>query len=314
MQVHYGFDNVGYIKNPVVTTGSFDGVHIGHKAILKRINDIARSIDGESVLITFYPHPRKVLYPENAGKNLVFILSQKEKIELLSKTGLDHLIIVRFTLEFSHISSVDFIQHFLIAKLHARFVVVGFNHHFGHNREGDFEELKRLGLQYNFGVEEIPEQDIQQETVSSTAIRKALLEGKIQRANAYLDHHFIIMGTLGKGAHIFQRAGFPTLTVQIEEAGKLIPHEGIYAVTLEWNSTHYRAMAIIWLDNYGSNEPVLGPLNVDVHIMEFDNILSEDDAKLFFQKQLADHVNIADEERLASQLSAACSSLDELIF
>ncbi|MBC7126531.1 MAG: riboflavin biosynthesis protein RibF, partial [Bacteroidales bacterium] len=130
MKVHYGFDGIGEITNPVVTTGSFDGVHLGHKVIINRINEIAQSIGGESVLITFYPHPRKVLYPETAGKNLMFILSQREKIELLSKTGLDHLIIVKFTLEFSKISSVQFIRDYLISKLNARYIVVGFNHHF----------------------------------------------------------------------------------------------------------------------------------------------------------------------------------------
>lgn len=205
MRVHYGFDEVGAITNPVVTTGSFDGVHLGHKVIINRINEIARSIGGESVLITFYPHPRKVLYPETAGKNLMFILSQREKIELLSKTGLDHLIIVKFTLEFSKISSVQFIRDYLISKLNARYIVVGFNHHFGHNREGDYEELKQLSSELKFMVEEIPEQDIQQETVSSTTIRKALLEGKIQRANAYLDHYYMIIGALGKGSPLARK-------------------------------------------------------------------------------------------------------------
>ena len=240
MQVHYGFEDAKTIKNAVVTTGSFDGVHIGHKTIINRINEIARNINGESVLITFFPHPRKVLYPETQGKDLMFINSQKEKIELLRKTGLDHLVIVNFTLEFSRVSSNDFIRNFLIDKLKAKYIVVGFNHHFGHNREGDYSYLYKLKEELDFEVEEIPEQDIQHETVSSTTIRKSLKEGRIQRANAYLDHQYIIIGALGKGTHYFNEVGFPTLTVQIEELGKLIPPTGIYAISLDWNNNFYR--------------------------------------------------------------------------
>lgn len=314
MQVHYGFDNINTIRNPVITTGSFDGVHLGHKVIINRINEIARSIGGESVLITFYPHPRKVLYPETAGKNLMFILSQREKIELLSKTGLDHLIIVKFTLEFSKISSVQFIRDFLISKLNARYIVVGFNHHFGHNREGDYEELKQLSLAYNFMVEEIPEQDIQQETVSSTTIRKALLEGKIQRANAYLDHYYMIIGALGKGSHFFAEAGFPTLSVQIEEAGKLIPPEGVYAVSLEWNNAAYRAMVIIWSE---ISDEVTNPMvsrNVELHILNFDGTLHSSDAYIYFHKQVQEKLDITDNRSLHHQLTNAAKQVDELIY
>ncbi|MDI3526526.1 MAG: riboflavin kinase / adenylyltransferase [Tenuifilum sp.] len=314
MKVHYGFDDLGDICNPVVTTGSFDGVHLGHKAIINRINEIARSIGGESVLITFYPHPRKVLYPETAGKNLMFILSQREKIELLSKTGLDHLIIVKFTLEFSKISSNQFIRDFLLSKLKAKYIVVGFNHHFGHNREGDYEELKKLSVEYNFSVEEIPEQDIHQETVSSTTIRKALLEGKIQRANAYLDHYYIIIGALGKGSHLFEQIGFPTLTVQIEEAGKLIPPEGVYATSLSWNSATYRAMVIIWSDD---NEPHQNPIyrrNVEIHILDFDGKLHSNDAYIYFHKQVTEGLDTSNTRTLYQQLTSAAKQVDELIY
>ncbi|HPD94798.1 MAG: riboflavin biosynthesis protein RibF [Bacteroidales bacterium] len=314
MKVHYGFDDLEYIKNPVVTTGSFDGVHVGHKTILNRIIDIARNIQGESVLITFYPHPRKVLYPETEGKNLQFILSQREKIDLLEKVGIDHLIIVNFTLEFSHISSVQFIKEFLIDKLHAKYIVVGFNHHFGHNREGDYEMLYKLSKDFGFSVEEIPEQDIQQETVSSTTIRKALLEGKIQRANAYLDHQYIIIGALGKGSHFFKQVGFPTMTVQIEEVGKLIPPSGCYAVSLKWNSTMYKAMAIIWVVNgeediSNSNEKI-----VEVHIVDFDNKFFDNDGTLLFHKQISDNIDISNKDMLKTQLSQALEQVEELIY
>ena len=166
MKIFKNFDEAESIHNAVVTTGSFDGVHIGHKVILQRLKKLADETGGETVLITFHPHPRKVLYPDTAGKDLYLINSQREKIELLEKAGLDNLIIVDFTVEFSKITSVDFVKNILLNKVHARKIVIGFNHHFGHNREGDYEELRKLGIEYGFDVEEIPEQDIQNETVS----------------------------------------------------------------------------------------------------------------------------------------------------
>lgn len=309
MQVHYGFENAKSIKNPVVTTGSFDGVHIGHKAIINRINAIARQIKGESVLITFYPHPRKVLYPETEGKDLMFINSQKEKIELLSKSGLNHLIIVKFTLEFSRTTSEQFIRNILIEKLGAKFIVVGFNHHFGHNKQGDYEYLYSLSKELNFGVEEIPEQDIQHETVSSTAIRKALKEGRIQRANAYLDHQYIIIGGLGKGSQLFKNVGFPTLLVQIEESGKLTPPNGIFAVGIQWGENQYKAMAVVW-----SESELESTGKVEVHIFDFDNHFPDDEAIVFFHKQISFSVDVNDPKILSQQLRQGKEGVDELIY
>jgi riboflavin kinase / FMN adenylyltransferase len=305
MQVHYGFDEAKDIKSAVVTTGSFDGVHIGHKTIINRINEIAKSIGGQSVLITFFPHPRKVLYPETQGKDLMFINSQKEKIELLRKTGLDHLIIVNFTLEFSRVSSHDFIRYFLVEKLDAKYIIVGFNHHFGHNREGDYSYLYKLKEELGFNVEEIPEQDIQHETVSSTTIRKSIKEGRIQRANAYLDHQYIIIGALGKGTHYFTEVGFPTLTLQIEELGKLIPPEGIYAISLEWNKRFYKAMLIVWVDE---------TQNVELHILDFDNRFPDCDATIYFQKQISSGLNINNSTLLKRLLIQCKEAIDELIY
>lgn len=313
MQVHYGFDEATNIKNAVVTTGSFDGVHIGHKTIINRINEIARNIHGESVLITFFPHPRKVLYPETAGKDLMFINSQKEKIELLRKTGLNHLIIVNFTLEFSRVTSHDFVRNFLIERLGAKYIVVGFNHHFGHNREGDYAYLYNLKQEFDFEVEEIPEQDIQHETVSSTTIRKALKEGRVQRANAYLDHQYIIIGSLGKGTHYFTNVGYPTLTVQIEELGKLIPPEGIYATSLNWNSATYKAMLIVWED---VNERQLHKqnINVEIHILNFDNRFPDCDATIFFQKRISSVLDVNNPTRLKRYLDQGLEAIEELIY
>jgi riboflavin kinase / FMN adenylyltransferase len=188
MKVFRNFEDAGIIRNAVVTTGSFDGVHLGHKTILNRLKMLAEKNDGESVLITFHPHPRKVLYPDTAGKTLKLINSQEEKLDLLHETGLDNLIIIEFTKDFAKITSEQFVKDFLFNILKTKVVVVGFNHHFGFNKEGDYHKLWEMGKKYKFIAEEIPEQEVLHETVSSSLIRQAIGDGYIQRANAYLDH------------------------------------------------------------------------------------------------------------------------------
>ncbi|MFH1297598.1 MAG: riboflavin biosynthesis protein RibF [Bacteroidota bacterium] len=232
MKIYYDFEHLEKIRNAVVTTGSFDGVHSGHKAILERLKKLAFEIGGETVLITFQPHPRKVLYPDTYGKDLRLITSPHEKIELLSRAGLDHLIVVNFTKEFSKISSVSFVRDILLKKLNARKIITGYNHHFGHNREGDTEVMRKLGKQFGFDVEEIPEQEIQQESVSSVTIRKALMEGDIQLANRYLDHNYIITGKCINHTMLPGTSRHPRYSIQLEEETKLLPPNGVYPVII----------------------------------------------------------------------------------
>jgi riboflavin kinase / FMN adenylyltransferase len=311
MQVYYGLDHEFNIRNPVITTGSFDGVHIGHKTILNRLRRSAREIDGESVLITFHPHPRKVLYPETAGRNLKIINSQNEKIKLLQTTRLDHLIIIEFTIEFSKISSADFIRKILVGKLGVKKVVVGFNHHFGHNREGDFEYLYELGRYFNFAVEEIPHQDIDNETVSSTKIRKALMNGNIQRANAYLDHHYIINGILEKGDISLQDNGFPTLRLPVEEDAKLIPPDGIYAIHIISGNIYYRGMVNI---RRKSGLVTACETDLELHLFDYNNNLAGKAATIYFHKQMRDETIYANGYDLVSELQEAREEIEELIY
>ena len=245
MNIHYDFNNLKEIRNAVVTTGSFDGVHNGHKVILERLKKIAFDIGGETVLITFHPHPRQVLYPDTYGKDFRLISTQREKIELLTKAGIDHLIIASFTLEFSKISSVSFVRDILLKKVQARKIITGYNHHFGHNREGDTELMMQLGKQYGFDVEEIPEQDIQQETVSSVTIRKALMEGDIPKANKYLDHNFIISGKCQSVTPQLLRKNSDRYSIQPEEENKLIPPDGTYAVSIIDDEAKYSGKCFI---------------------------------------------------------------------
>lgn len=265
--------------------------------------------DGETVLITFHPHPRKVLYPDTAGKQLYLINSQREKIELLRKAGLDNLIIIEFTLEFSKISAVDFVQKLLLNKLHAKKIVVGFNHHFGHNREGDYTELRQLGDCYGFSVEEIPEQDIQHETVSSTKIRQALLDGNIQKANAYLDHHYIIMGETLPCNPMLEEIGFPAFSLQIEEESKLIPPDGVYAVTVHYGSEGYRGMCFIKKRGGSSLEAL-----VEYYLFDQPAELIGKTAVVYFHKRIRDVKALTTPDELKDQLMIDKMQIDELIF
>jgi riboflavin kinase/FMN adenylyltransferase len=278
MRVFYSTpEAAGRIQNAVVTTGSFDGVHVGHKIIIGRLNELARETGGESVLITFHPHPRKVLYPDQT--DLKLINTQEEKIELLGKAGLDNLIIIPFTLDFSRISSRQFVTDILVGQLKARVVVIGHNHHFGHNREGDFSYLHTLGQQLDFLVEEIPLKDIENETVSSTKIRRALLEGNIQRANAYLDHQYIIQGTLGRGEGLPGLNGTPTSSLATPEPEKLIPPCGIYATNLRFQNSWMKAMGFILEGGDGNRR-------VEIQLL-YDTLPAEAaEATLYFYKRV----------------------------
>lgn len=309
MKIFYGFEHVGEIRNAVVTTGSFDGVHIGHKVILQRLKKLAAEIGGETVLITFHPHPRKVLYPETAGKGLFLINSQPEKISLLQKAGLDNLIIVEFTLEFSKITSIDFVRNILLNKLHARKIVIGFNHHFGHNREGDYDALRKLGVINGFEVEEIPEQDIHNESVSSTKIRNAINDGNIQKANAYLDHQYIIIGRMSKSSPILEEIGFPCFSLQIEEDCKLVPPNGVYAVTVVGEDIFSRAMCFI-------RKHESSPLDtlVEVHLLEDYGRIEGEMATLLFHKRIREERILKTSDDLKKQLTIDRNQVDELIF
>ena len=309
MKIFHNFDDVGEIRNAVVTTGSFDGVHIGHKVILQRLKKLAAEIGGETVLITFHPHPRKVLYPETAGKGLFLINSQREKINLLQKAGLDNLIIVEFTLEFSKITSIDFVRNILLNKLHSRTIVIGFNHHFGHNREGDYEELRKLGSTNGSEVEEIPEQDIHNESVSSTKIRKAIQEGTIQKANAYLDHQYIMMGYLSKSSQALEDIGFPCYSMAIEEDTKLVPPNGVYAVTVIGDDCFSRAMCFI-----RKNEKSTLDTLVEVHLLESYGCIEGQIGTLLFHKRIREERVLNTPEDLKRQLTIDRDQVDELIF
>ena len=248
----------GLIKHAVVTIGSFDGVHAGHKAILQRLNRIAKETQGESTLISFNPHPRKVLYPEQTDLRL--ISSTEEKIELLANTGLQNLIIIPFTLSFSKISSAEFVKQFLVDKLKSKVIVVGPNHHFGHNRTGDFTYLHKLGIQLGFQVEEISILDIENEIISSTKIRKALFEGNIQKANAYLDNQYFIKGAISFCTKIMEGHSVETYKMHCTDTEKLLPPDGFYATRILYGNHSEKAVGMIRNTNTTHPEVLFVPV------------------------------------------------------
>jgi riboflavin kinase/FMN adenylyltransferase len=305
MKIFRGFEEAKNIVNPVVTTGSFDGVHIGHKTILNRLRMLAEKYDGESVLITFDPHPRKVLYPDTAGKDLKLINSQEEKLDLLEKAGLDNVIIVEFTREFSKITSEEFVGNLLHGILHAKVVVVGFNHHFGFNKEGDYKQLWNWQTKYNFEAEEIPEQEVFHETVSSTRIRQAISEGYIQRANAYLDHYYIIMGKY----EVFPLDNSlnmpPLVSIKLTEECKLLPSPGIYAVSVESGTVQAKGMTIIHRKPDNSSGVLL---NIFGEIPGNNSVLT-----ISFHKKIHGAIALTD-SRAVIKIKTAIEEISDLIY
>ena len=303
MRIFRSFREASVINAPVVTTGTFDGVHIGHRMIIKRLRKLASEHGGESVLITFHPHPRVVLYPETAGKGLKLICSQEEKIELLRKAGLDNVIIIEFTPDFARITSEEFVRDILCGVLGARVIVVGHNHHFGFNQQGDYRALWEWREKYGFEAEEIPMQEVQNETGSSTRIRQALTEGYIQRANAYLDHFYLVIGTAVKQDPGVS-PGVPMLSIPVTDATKLVPAPGLYAVSCAAEAFYSRGMVYIPEHN--------GPLpDIFLHLENYESDIPGKRITLFFHKRLDASRMTADPARA---LVAGASEMEELIF
>lgn len=243
MQIYYSIDDFKPVKNAVVTSGTFDGVHVGHKKILSRLTEIARKSGGETVVITFWPHPRLVLYPDD--KQLRLLNTFEEKAELLKKEGVNHLLRIPFTKEFSQLSSEDFITKILVEKIGTKKLVIGYDHHFGKNREGSFEQLTLNAPKYGFEVEEIPRQDVDHVAVSSTAIRKAIESADLDTANHLLGQPYTLSGRVVKGDQLGRQLGYPTANVEIDSLHKLIPADGIYAVRVHHANASYKGALYI---------------------------------------------------------------------
>ena len=296
MKIHEGLDHLPEIKNAVVTSGTFDGVHLGHQKILFRLQQTAREMDGETVLITFWPHPRLVLYPNE--HNLRLLSTFEEKTALLKEYGLDHLITIPFTKQFSQLSSEEFIQQILIDKINIKKLVIGYDHRFGKNREGGFDFLKENIHKYKFELEEISREDIDQVGISSTKIRKALEEGNVTIANEFLGRSYEINGIVIKGEQIGRSIGFPTANIHIPNDYKLIPCDGAYAVEVKVEDKLYQGMLNI------GNRPTLKGINktVEVNLFDFADDLYDKRVTVYFKEYLRPEEKFANLEALKQQL------------
>lgn len=298
MKVYRHINEFSGCANAVVTTGTFDGLHIGHRTILNRIKELARKTGGETVVLTFFPHPRMVLFPDN--KDLKLIDTIDERIAFLEKEGIDHLIIHPFSKEFSRLSSVEFVREFLVNKINTKILVIGYNHQFGRNREGSFEHLKEYSSLYGFEVEEIPAKLIDDVDVSSTKIRKALTDGDIKTANAYLNRNFTLSGKVSHGNKIGREIGFPTANMLVEESYKIIPGNGVYAVKVCFNGNTYNAMLNI---GYRPTFNTESNIKIEVHIFDFDEDIYDKIIQVKFIDRIRDEIKFNNAEELKIQLN-----------
>lgn len=249
MKIYKSLDEFEPLSNAIVTIGTFDGVHIGHQKILSKLRECASNTGGETILLTFFPHPRLIINPND--DNLRLINDLGEKVHRLALSGIDHLIITPFTRDFSNQSPEEYISDVLVGRLGTKEIVIGYDHHFGKDRKGSIKDLKELADVYDYVVEQIPEQDIEDVAVSSTKIRESLIKGDIETANRYLGYPFELTGTVVRGDRIGREIGFPTANLNILEPHKLIPAYGIYAVEVEI----YPIMSSIRTGQYHAPEP-----------------------------------------------------------
>lgn len=279
----------------VVTIGTFDGVHVGHQKIINRLINTGKLEGLQSVILTFFPHPRMVLQKDS---NIKLINTIDERHSILDELGLDCLVIKKFTHEFSRLSAEDFVKQILVEKLNAKKVIIGYDHRFGRNRNADINDLKAFGETYDFEVEEISAQDINDVAVSSTKIRKALLEGEMQKANMFLGYNFMLTGKVTKGKGLGKQLGFPTANIEIVEDYKIIPKQGSYIVNALINETLVYGMM-----NIGMNPTVNGDKQtIEVHFFDFDANIYEDTIQIDLLHRIRDEEKFESIEVLKNQL------------
>ena len=309
MIIHHDISNLN-IVNPVATIGIFDGVHTGHKLILERLKIIARQIKGESVVITLWPHPRTVLSPERHDLKLLNTLEEKQF--LLSLNGIDHLIILPFNLEFSHLSSCDFIKDYLIDKLAVKYLIVGFNHHFGRDREGDIEKIRECSETYHFHLEKLNAQLVNGSEVSSSRIRQNLEKGNLTEANFLLGYKYCLTGKVVEGNQLGRKIGFPTANIEPTEKYKLIPADGVYAVKVEIDDSLYNGMLNIGYRPTVSNGE--GNKSIEVHIMNFDQTVYNKKLTIFFHERIREELRFNGIEELQIQLEKDRSNALKVLY
>lgn len=308
MKIYHNFTDFVKVPNAIVTIGTFDGVHQGHRVILTDMVNAAKEIGGETVVITFYPHPRQVLNIDS--QNLRFISTQEEKIRHLEEIGIDNLIIVNFTKEFSRVPSDVFIRDYVIETINPAKIVIGYDHHFGNNRTGDFSLLQDLASHYNFAVQRIEAHDIENIAVSSTKIRHSLQRGDVGHANMLLGYQYSYIGKVVSGNKIGREIGYRTANLDVEREYRLIENPGVYATYVDFEGQTYKSMTYIGKKptiNDGSDE------NIEVHIFDFDKDIYEQDVKIRFVKRIRDERKFDSLEELKKQIAIDERQIREIL-
>jgi len=286
------------IRKPVVTIGIFDGVHQGHRFLLEHIKQTAKAISGESVIVTLWPHPRIVLNKD--PDNLRYLSSLEEKTFLMEKAGIDHIVIIPFTPEFANLDSCIFVKEYLVEMLGIQQLIVGYNHKFGKNREGDFENLQQCASLYKFGIERMESRSVNGVNISSSLIRELLNSGNLDLANEYLGYDYFLRGKVVGGNRIGRKIGFPTANIIADDPHKLIPRDGVYAVHLELEGSLFPGMLNIgFRPTIESGMPIK---TVEVNLFDFTDNIYEREVYIHFRKRIRDEKKFSGIEQLREQL------------
>jgi riboflavin kinase/FMN adenylyltransferase len=297
MIVHRDIEQLPLFRNAVITIGTFDGVHTGHLQIIKQLKEEAARINGETVIITFHPHPRLVI---TSGKSEIQLLNTlEEKTELLKKQDIDHLVIVPFTREFSEQAAELYIQDFLVKKFRPHTIIIGYDHHFGNKRKGNYKMLEAYADEFNYLVKEIPEHVLNQVTISSTKIRGALLSADPETANRFLGYDYFFEGTVVEGNKLGRTLGYPTINLELPDANKLVPANGIYAVSVIVNNRKYNGMMSIGV------RPTIGESarTIEVNIFEFNENIYGQTVRVSVKKYLREEKKFDNLEELKAAIA-----------
>jgi riboflavin kinase/FMN adenylyltransferase len=297
MAVYYSTDNLPEFRNAVLTIGTFDGVHKGHQAILKDVVQQAAANDGESILITFEPHPRKLIYPD---QSLQLLTPLEDKLALILKTGIRHIVVVPFDTAFASLSAHAYVADLLVKKFNPSCIVIGYDHHFGHDRMGNLSLLQEMSSTYRFKVQEIQAQKIDEAAVSSTKVRKALLQGDVATAQAMLGRAYSLKGTVVAGAQIGRQLGYPTANIVPADDDQLIPGNGVYAIRALYNGASFKGML-----NIGIRPTVSETLklHIEAHLFNFNQDIYDQELEISFVARLRDEQKFGSLDELKAQLA-----------
>ena len=299
IQVHRNIEHLPSFSKAVITIGTFDGVHQGHQQIIKLLKEEAEAVNGETVIITFHPHPRKILAGGKSEVKIIYTL--EEKIELLDKQGIQHVVVVEFNNDFANQTAEEYVENFLVKKFHPHTIIIGYDHKFGKNRSGNYQLLEKLGETFNYRVREIPEQILNNVIISSTKIREALLHSSIDTANMYLGHPYFFSGKVIEGNKLGRTIGYPTANLHIEDPEKIVPKNGVYAVsvTIADSKQIFNGMM-----NIGNRPTINGTSRtVEVHIFDFDQTIYGEKMKVYVKHYLRSEKKFDGLDKLKEQLA-----------